>query len=410
MTDRQPESAAMNARSLPVISLHAPSPAAIAVAGLFALALAMGVGRFAFTALLPLAREQGLLTLSSASWLAAVNYGGYLTGALWVARSRSAHAARRLGAGLVFSVATTLAMGWDLGLVGWMAVRFVAGVASAWVYVYATGIMLRALIHARASGWSALHYPGVGAGITFSACVAQVLLDHGAATAWGWWMLGGFAALVALPAALVLVRAESSVAATHATPTNAVCGATAHPPLGWMAAAYGLAGFGYIVNATFLPTLLRAQPGVADTALTGWLVVGLAALPATVLWVRLGLRVGAYPALIACTLLEAAGVALPVLWPGQYVTAWVGAALLGGTFMGIAGLAQWLARVPDPQATSRRIGFITACYGVGQIAGPLATSSLAQGDDLTIPVLLAAGALVLSAGLFEISRRVERLA
>ena len=44
-----------------------------------------------------------------------------------------------------------------------------------------------------------------------------------------------------------------------------------------MAAAYGLAGFGYIVNATFLPTLLRTQPGVADAALTGWLVVGLAA-------------------------------------------------------------------------------------------------------------------------------------
>ena len=49
-------------------------------------------------------------------------------------------------------------------------------------------------------------------------------------------------------------------------------------------------------------------------------------------------------------------------------------------------------------------------HGVGQIAGLLATSGLARGDDLTVPVLLAAGALVLGAGLFEISRRVERLA
>ena len=399
----------MNTQCLPLSPDRAPSPAMIAVAGLSVLALAMGIGRFAFTALLPLAKEQGLLTLSSAVWLAASNYGGYLVGALWVVRSRSAHAARRLGIGLVFSVVTTLAMGWELGSAGWMAVRFVAGVASAWVYIYATGIMLRALVHAHASGWSALHYPGVGAGIVFSACVAQFLLNRGAATAWGWWTLGGFAALVALPAAAVLIRAELSITATHSAPTNAAHGVTVHPPLGWMAAAYGLAGFGYIVNATFLPTLLRTQPGVADAALTGWLVVGLAALPATALWIRLGLWIGAYPALIACTLLEAAGVALPVLWPGQYLTALAGAALLGGTFMGIAGLAQWLVRVPDPQATSRRIGFVTACYGIGQIAGPLATSGLAQGNDLTVPVLLAAGALVLSAGLFEVSRRVERL-
>lgn len=150
----------MNSQCLPLIPDRAPSPAMIAVAGLSVLALAMGIGRFAFTALLPLAKEQGLLTLSSAGWLAASNYGGYLVGALWVVRSRSAHAARRLGIGLVFSVVTTLAMGWELGSAGWMAVRFVAGVASAWVYIYATGIMLRALVHAHASGWSALHYPG----------------------------------------------------------------------------------------------------------------------------------------------------------------------------------------------------------------------------------------------------------
>ena len=49
-------------------------------------------------------------------------------------------------------------------------------------------------------------------------------------------------------------------------------------------------------------------------------------------------------------------------------------------------------------------------HGIGQIAGLLATSGLARGDDLTVPVLLAAGALMLGAGLFEISRRVERLA
>lgn len=87
----------------------------------------------------------------------------------------------------------------------------------------------------------------------------------------------------------------------------------------------------------------------------------------------------------------------------------VGAALLGGTFMGIAGLAQWLARVSDPQASARRIGLLTVFYGLGQIAGPLLVAALGRGSDFTLPVLLAAGALLISAALLDVSRRVERL-
>jgi len=85
------------------------------------------------------------------------------------------------------------------------------------------------------------------------------------------------------------------------------------------------------------------------------------------------------------------------------------AVLLGGTFMGIAGLSQWLARVPDPQATARRIGFITACYGVGQIVGPLLVAVRGRDAGFAMPVLSAAVALLASAVLLEISRRRERL-
>jgi fucose permease len=77
--------------------------------------------------------------------------------------------------------------------------------------------------------------------------------------------------------------------------------------------------------------------------------------------------------------------------------------------MGIAGLAQWLARVPDPHLTARRIGLITACYGVGQIAGPLLVALRGRDAGFALPVLLAAAALVLSALLLEVSRRRERL-
>lgn len=402
-------SAATTARSGPARTptLSRVSLALFATSGLLALMLAMGIGRFAYTALLPQMLEEGQLSHSGGALLAGANYVGYLVGALWAAFSRNASPVPRLIGGLVCSVVTTLAMGFDPGFLIWCIVRFAAGIASAVVYVYATGIVLRRLMAVDAPGWSTLHFVGVGSGITVSAVIAQAMLDGHGHAANGWWGLGAIALVAALCSAAGLIPAGRS--ALSVTETAAVQAHAAAPrPLGWLAAAYGLAGFGYIVNMTFMPVMLRSNSGTSGAALTGWLVVGIAAMPATALWMRLALRRGIYPALIACTLAQAIGVALPVLVPGV-TAALTGAALLGGTFMGIAGLAQWLARIPDPQASARRIGFLTVFYGVGQIVGPLLVAALDRGRDFTLPVLLAAGALIVSAALLEVSRRIERL-
>src|SRR6185295_4871453 len=68
-------------RSLPALS----AIAACAVAAI-ALAQAMGIGRFAFTPLLPLMVRDGSLEPAAGAWIAASNYLGYLIGALTVSR------------------------------------------------------------------------------------------------------------------------------------------------------------------------------------------------------------------------------------------------------------------------------------------------------------------------------------
>lgn len=391
----------------PPLSTHRLSLALLAMSGLLALTLSMGIGRFAYTALLPQMLEEGLLNHAGGALLAGANYAGYLAGALWTAFSRQANPAPRLIGGLAASVLTTLAMGFDLGFGVWCLVRFVAGMASAVVYVYATTIVLRRLTAAGGPGWSSLHYMGIGSGITLSALVAQAMLNGHGHAAQGWWWLGAMALPAAVCAALGLVPAARSALSAGETATLQTQAGTPRP-LSWLAAAYGLAGFGYIVTMTFMPVMLRGNSGTSTAALTGWLVVGIAAMPATALWIRLAQWRGTYPALMACTLLQALGVALPVLVPGV-TAALVGAALLGGSFMGVGGLAQWLARLPDPQASARRIGLLTVFYGLGQIAGPLTVAALDRGADFTLPVLLAAGALLISAALLEVSRRIERL-
>jgi predicted MFS family arabinose efflux permease len=54
----------------------------VALTGLACLAVAMGMGRFAFTPVLPMMLHDGLIDLRQASALASSNYLGYLLGAL----------------------------------------------------------------------------------------------------------------------------------------------------------------------------------------------------------------------------------------------------------------------------------------------------------------------------------------
>ena len=54
----------------------------VAGAAMLALAVAMGIGRFAFTPLLPMMQDGYAFTVADGAWLATANYAGYLAGAL----------------------------------------------------------------------------------------------------------------------------------------------------------------------------------------------------------------------------------------------------------------------------------------------------------------------------------------
>ena len=111
-----------------------PSPQAIALAGVLSLAVAMGIGRFAFTPLLPLMIREGQLDIAAGGWIAAANYAGYLAGALTA--SRLQWSAVRLGAiALVATAVLTAAMAIEMPAPMWALLRFAAGVASAWAFV-----------------------------------------------------------------------------------------------------------------------------------------------------------------------------------------------------------------------------------------------------------------------------------
>ncbi|HDR8886289.1 TPA: YbfB/YjiJ family MFS transporter, partial [Burkholderia territorii] len=163
-----------------------------ALACMIGLAVALGVGRFAFTPLLPLMLADGSIGLKAGSWLASANYAGYFVGAVSCAAVRVAPA-RMVRFGLAATVLLTAAMGIGHLLPAWLVVRFVAGVVSAWTFVFVSQWGLRRLAELHAPEWSGVIYAGPGVGIVLTGLIGSALAGHRAAPGWL-----GFAALSAV--------------------------------------------------------------------------------------------------------------------------------------------------------------------------------------------------------------------
>ena len=145
---------------------NAPALRTVVIAGLLSLAAAMGIGRFAFTPLLPLMLREGRLDLAVAGWLAAATYAGYLVGALTAARlPLGTHALAFLA--LIATALLTGAMAAS-SLPLWLLLRFGAGVTSAWVFVATSVWCLGALARQGRGDLAGCVYAGVGVGIALT--------------------------------------------------------------------------------------------------------------------------------------------------------------------------------------------------------------------------------------------------
>ncbi|WP_226939167.1 YbfB/YjiJ family MFS transporter [Janthinobacterium sp. FT14W] len=361
-----------------------------AIAGAAILAIGMGFGRFAFTAIYPHMLKEGVLSLRDGSLAASANYAGYLLGAILAMRAR-AHGAHRL---CLWSVAgTALCLGvLALPMPVWfiVTVRGVAGVFSALAMVAASLWLLEQRRQARGAP---LLYAGVGAGIAVSAELLVLASYLGWHSAGMWLLLAGVTALAGLAAAPAI--AAGGQAGPDAPPAHASAPALA-PVAPWpLVLIYGLAGLGYIVTATYLPVLVGAALPNLNSAHV-WAVFGLGAAPSCFLWHRLHERLGTRRALRLNLLLQALGVALPVLAPSAagYL---LSAILVGGTFVGTVTIAMPAAQRAAGKAGANMMAIMTIVYGVGQIIGPVLAGSLyAQSHSFNSALLAAAGALLLA--------------
>ncbi|GAA1086284.1 YbfB/YjiJ family MFS transporter [Tsukamurella spumae] len=350
------------------------------------LAAAMGLGRFVYTPILPLMQEQTGVSPGSTAVVATFNYLGYFLGALALAIwPRLARSRGLLRASLLALVVSEVAMVLAVSVPLWSAVRLIAGLASAVVFVYCAG----AVAGTAAAG---VAFCGVGVGIAVS---GVLVVGLGEVVGWRalWWVAALATALFGLFAWRLPPGAPGPVARPDGAP------APRPSTAGWaLGISYFLEGLGYIVLGTFLVAAV-AVGGRPWEGPAAWVIVGLAAAVSPLIWARLRRSRSAESLLVIALLLQVVSAVLPALVRGPAAAA-ISAVLFGGTFIGAVMLSMDAgARIGIPRSAA----VLTAGYGIGQILGPLVVAPM-LGDGYDAAFLTAGGVLVVAAALAAVVR------
>ncbi|WP_370461151.1 YbfB/YjiJ family MFS transporter [Raoultella sp. 18083] len=373
----------------------------LALAGSVVLIVGMGYGRFAFTGILPLMLDEHILTLREGNLAASANYAGYLLGALMLAKARPGDAKWLNLASVLLTLLCLAAIGWLRSPLAIIAVRGVAGVLSAVTLIAASLWLLQ---HMKHHNGAPILYSGVGMGIFLSAEFISLAKSHAFTSQQIWLICAASAALLFALVLRLLLSPSDYLVDWKPTVSAQAAGAEGQRGDAWkLLIIYGLAGFGYIITATYLPLFLSGSlTGIDPVQL--WALFGLAAVPSCFVWHKLALKLGYRRAFTINLMVQATGVILPA-WSHSLAFCMLSALLVGFTFMGTVTLALPEGRRLNHLVTFNMIAAMTATYGIGQIIGPLAAGVLyGLSGSFNAALGAAGGALFVAAALVTIGK------
>lgn len=365
-----------------------PSLFSLIFGGILSLILTMGLARFSYTNALPAMQNALGLGADTGGWLAAVNYAGYLSGALLATRVASLRTRLWLFRILIVgAVLCNALMPLSESVSVWSVLRYLSGLSTAGGMVIGTSLVIQALRVRGQPTLVGIHFGGVGLGI---ALVALVLGGQWWTLSWQQiWYVSAIIGAMIVPFALAGVRVYEGPAGAASSAGDDVFDRRAFL---YLCASYFFSGCTYSIGTTFIVAVFESEPALASSANLAWLLVGLAAAPSAYLWVRLAARYGTSATLILAGALQTVGCLLPVLLPGTW-PALVGSMLFGSTFMGIVAVVLALGGHLSKHNPAKLMGLLVVAYGVGQISGPLGAGIWMEQSGNPLSALWIAGIL-----------------
>jgi predicted MFS family arabinose efflux permease len=368
-------------------------------------AIGLGIGRFAYSLVLPDMRDSLGWSYSAAGFMNTINAVGYLIGALGAAGF-----VRRVGmfgaclAGALVCVVSLLVCALTANFTVLSAARLAAGIGAAVTFVGGgtLSVIIAQSQPARSSLLLGLFYTGPATGILVSGLISPFLLQHFGPGSW--WIV--WAALAGISAVFTAILAVNRI---DAPPSGAQTTAEAVPlaPIWIYLAGYFFFGAGYIAYMTFMIAFVRDAGGGALAQSAFWCLLGGSAFASAWIWRSLMARAfnGMSTAiLIAITMV---GAALPLLSSSPLMLA-ISAIVFGAPFFGVVTSTTAFVRLNYPAAAwPKAIAVLTVAFGLGQTLGPIATGAITDAmGSLTYALNLSALMLAVGAAACACQRRL----
>ena len=382
----------VTASSMPTQPAH---PARLILILSLAPVIGLGVGRFAYSLVLPDMRDTLSWSYSVAGFMNTVNAAGYLAGALIAARlirRFGLSASIRWGTlACVLSLALSAISG---NLVVLSFARLLVGIGAALAFVASAALAARiAQSHpARASFLLSLFYAGPGFGILTSGLIAPFMLKVFGPGSWWivWWAMTLLTAALIVPLLVAPIDSESSVDDT------APARFPIRPVLIYLT-GYFLFGAGYIAYMTFMIAYIREAGGGAAAQSAFWCLIGLSAFVTPWVWQRLLARDNGGLSTAIILGVNTVGAALP-LFGHSVLLLTVSALVFGVSFFAIVGSTTAFVRFNStPSAWPKGIAAMTIAFGIGQTLGPTVVGAITDVFG-NLSYALNASALMLALG------------
>ena len=355
----------------------------------------LGIGRFAYSLVLPDMRDALGWSYSAAGFMNTINAAGYLAGALVASKL-----IKRFGLsatvrwGTLACVASLALCAISGNFIVLSFARLLVGLGAAAVFI--AGAALAATIAQsypeRANFLLSLFYAGPGLGILSSGLIAPFVLQGFGPGSWWivWWAMTLLTIAMTIP--LLLTPFDASTAIADRSPAR-----FAIAPVAIYLAGYFLFGAGYIAYMTFMIAYIRDAGGGAAAQSAFWCLIGLSAFVTPWLWRRVLARDSGGISTAIILGVNTLGAALPLLGHSSALLA-ASALVFGVSFFAVVGSTTAFVRFNYPPAAwPTAIAAMTIAFGVGQTLGPSVTGAITDVMG-SLSYALNAGAAMLAMG------------
>lgn len=368
---------------------------ALVICGVSATLVGIGLGRFAYSALLPEIIHAGWFSDVQGAYLGAANLSGYLIGALLAPVLAAAWGAARVVRTSLILVVLSFAFCSFPGPFVWFFLwRLLAGAGGALLMVLGPSAVLGRLMPEQRKTAGAIVFSGIGIGILISATLVPALTKWNLSLAW--WALTVAASLAVLLTWRHWGRLGQGGGTVGTSETT--------PPLrgqrlvlSGVLIAYGLDAVGFVPHTVFWVDYLARELG-HGTAMAGfyWALLGMGAVSGAFIAALAARSMGWQRALAGGLFVKALATGVPVFFRASWALM-LSSLLVGALIPGIVSLTSGrLAELVGASRHRRAWAWATASFAAAQAVTAYAMALLYTRSGSYLP-LFEVGAVALFA-------------